>query len=89
MLVKKIICTALVIAGYLLFTGFTQACDQQLTLDVISSQEEYERDTDYCATNFPSSGLCRQETNVSFNFNIDKNLADHQQCCCESHAFCC
>ncbi len=89
MLSKKIICTVLALASYLLFTGFVSDCYQQLTLGVIASSEEYDRDMALCANNYPTTGLCPQEANSSFNYNIDQNIANFDKCCCENNWPCC
>ena len=89
MLFKKIFCTAIVLASYLLFTGFVPDCYQQLTLDFNSSVDEYNQDRAYCAENHPTTGLCPQEANASFNYNVDQNIAAFEQCCCENNWPCC
>jgi len=89
MLSKKIICTVIALASYLLFTGFIEDCYQQLTLDVNASVKEFARDKNYCDTEVPSSGLCINEAGVSFNFNVNKNIQKFEDCCCDNNWPCC
>jgi hypothetical protein len=86
---KKIICTVIALASYLLFTGFAPDCDAQLTLDVNSSLDEYSQDLAYCAENATTSGLCYGEADASFNYSINQDLKAHHKCCCKNNLPCC
>lgn len=81
MLTKKIICTAIVLAGYLLFTAFNINCTAQLTLDIDQSLADYARDKEWCDSNATIDiSMCLQEANASFDFSVDQNIADYDAC---------
>ncbi|RLD20965.1 MAG: hypothetical protein DRI69_05130 [Bacteroidetes bacterium] len=86
MISKKITCTIIAIASYLLFSSFTIDCNGQLNLDVNSSLDEFGRDKAYCIANYEwTEPMCLAEANASFNSQIDNNLNSFSNCCCISN----
>ncbi len=78
---KKIICTAVALASYFLFTAFTIGCWAQLTLSVNAALSEYGRDQAWCESNTSITyDMCITEASASFNYNIDKSILAWENC---------
>jgi hypothetical protein len=87
MFIKRILCTAIVLASYFLFTSFTPDSCGRLTLNSNASLQEYDRDIAWRDASTAVPG-CHQKACIPGDFDIAQNGAEFRKCCCENSLLC-
>lgn len=89
MILKKILTMTILLSLLVASYAFTIDCYAQLTLDINSAQEQFDRDMEVCDNSALFGWICDYEANTAFDFNINNALETFDKCCCLNGKTCC